>query len=109
MCLHGKPIDPTNFDLTLRIDGSEFVKHEKVGRALKADIYFAHLYSSRERPINENTNGLIRQFFPKKTDFTKVTWCEVKAAIENLNNQPRKTRGYLTPNQLFNEKFAPLL
>ena len=65
--------------------GSEFVQHEKIGRALDAKTYFAHPYSSWERPINENTNGLIRQFFPKKTDFKKVTWHQVKVAIENLN------------------------
>ena len=96
--------------LTLTFDnGSEFVHHEKIGRSLDAKTYFAHPYSSWERPINENTNGLIRQFFPKKTDFRKITWHQVKAAVENLNNRPRKTRNYLTPNQLFNNEFVPLL
>jgi len=96
--------------LTLTFDnGSEFVQHERIGKALDAKTYFAHPYSSWERPINENTNGLIRQFFPKKTDFKKVTWHQVKEAIENLNNRPRKTRNYLTPNQLFNNEFVPLL
>lgn len=95
---------------TLTFDnGSEFVQHEKVSRALEAETYFAHPYASWERPINENANGLIRQFFPKKTDFKKVTWRQVKAAIDNLNNRPRKTRNYLTPNQLFNQKFVPLI
>jgi len=96
--------------LTLTFDnGSEFVQHEKIGRALDAETYFAHPYASWERPINENTNGLLRQFFPKKTDFTKVTWRQVKTAVENLNNRPRKTRNYLTPNQLFNNVFVPLI
>jgi len=96
--------------LTLTFDnGSEFVEHEKIGRALDAKTYFAHPYASWERPINENTNGLIRQFFPKKTDFREVTWHQVNSAIENLNNRPRKTRDYLTPNQLFNNVFVPIL
>ncbi len=96
--------------LTLTFDnGSEFVKHEKIARALNAETYFAHPYSSWERGINENTNGLLRQYFPKKTDFKYITWKQVKDAVEQLNNRPRKTRNYLTPNQLFNNKFVPLL
>ena len=95
---------------TLTFDnGSEFVLHEKVARALDAETYFAHPYSSWERGINENTNGLIRQFFPKKTDYSKVSWKEIKDAVDNLNNRPRKTRGYLTPNQIFNNTFEPLI
>ena len=95
---------------TLTFDnGSEFVLHEKVARALDAETYFAHPYSSWERGINENTNGLLRQFFPKKTDFSKVSWKEIKDAVDNLNNRPRKTRGYLTPNQIFNNTFEPLI
>jgi len=96
--------------LTLTFDnGSEFVGHKKIGRALGADTYFAHPYSSWERAINENTNGLLRQFFPKRTDFRKVTWHQVKAAVDNLNNRPRKSRGYQTPNELFNDEFVPLI
>jgi IS30 family transposase len=96
--------------LTLTFDnGSEFVQHEKIGRILKADTYFAHPYRSCERAINENTNGLLRQFFPKGTDFKKVSWHQVKIAVENINNRPRKTRDYLTPNQLFNNEFVPLI
>ena len=95
---------------TLTFDnGSEFVLHEKVARALDAETYFAHPYSSWERGINENTNGLIRQFFPKKTDFSKVSWKEIKDAVDNLNNRSRKTRSYLTPNQIFNNTFEPLI
>jgi len=96
--------------LTLTFDnGTEFVKHEKIARALDATTYFAHPYASCERAINENTNGLLRQYFPKGTDLRKVTWRAVKEAVEKLNNRPRKTRGYLTPNQLFNNKFVPLI
>ena len=95
---------------TLTFDnGSEFVKHEKIAQALDAQTYFANPYCSWERGINENTNGLLRQFFPKKTDFRAVSWKQVKDAVDNLNNRPRKTRGYRTPNQIFNNKFVPLI
>ena len=95
---------------TLTFDnGSEFVQHKKIAKALDAKTYFAHPYSSWERGINENTNGLLRQFFPKRTDFAKVSWKQLKNAVDNLNNRPRKTRGYQTPNQLFNNIFVPLI
>ena len=95
---------------TLTFDnGTEFVRHEKIGKALDAQTYFAHPYSSWERGINENTNGLLRQFFPKKTDFRTISWKQIKDAVDNLNNRPRKTRGYLTPNQIFNKVFVPLV
>ena len=95
---------------TLTFDnGSEFFHHEKIAKALNAKTYFAHPYSSCERGVNENTNGLLRQFFPKKTDFRLVTNQELKNAVENLNNRPRKTRGYLTPNQMFNNQFKALI
>ncbi len=95
---------------TLTFDnGSEFVRHEEIAKALEATTYFAHPYSSWERGINENTNGLIRQFLPKGTDFRNVSWQAVKRAVDYLNNRPRKTRGYKTPNQMFNNEFVPLL
>ena len=95
---------------TLTFDnGSEFARHENIAVALKTKTYFAHPYSSWERGVNENTNGLLRQFFPKKTDLTMVTDKEVEYAVNNLNNRPRKTRGYLTPNQMFNNTFIPLI
>ena len=94
---------------TLTFDnGTEFVKHEAIAHALEATTYFAHPYASWERGINENTNGLLRQFFPKRTDFRTVSWQQVKQAGNYLNNRPRKTRGYRTPNQLFHQHFVPL-
>ena len=96
--------------MTLTFDnGSEFVEHEKIAKSLNAKTFFAHPYSSWERGINENTNGLLRQFFPKKTDFKTVTNQELKNAVNNLNNRPRKTRNYKTPNQLFNCSFKALI
>ena len=95
---------------TLTFDnGTEFVKHEAIAHALEATTYFAHPYASWERGINENTNGLLRQFFPKQTDFRTVSWKQVKEAVDHLNTRPRKTRDYLTPNQMFNNQFVPLV
>lgn len=88
--------------LTITSDnGKEFAGHEKVARALRADFYFAHPYSSWERGTNENTNGLIRQYFPKGMDFTTITQQEISHVMKRLNNRPRKRLGYLTPAQVF--------
>ncbi len=51
--------------------------------------------------MNENTNGLVRQYFPKKSDFSKITDRQVEKVVERLNNRPRKTLGYKTPNEVF--------
>jgi IS30 family transposase len=84
-------------------------QHEKIAKALKAKIYSANPYSSWERGINENTNGLLRQFFPRAINFKTVTAAQIKRAVYLLNNRPRKTRQYKTPNQIFNEIFVPLI
>lgn len=72
-------------------------------------LEFAHPYSSWERGINENTNGLIRQYFPKGTDFNQVTDEQVQHVMDRLNNRPRKTRGYKTPKELFMGQRVELL
>lgn len=82
-------------------NGKEFAGHEEIAKTLKADFYFAHPYASWERGTNENTNGLIRQYFPKNRDFTTITQQEIDTAMERLNNRPRKRLGYKTPNQVF--------
>ena len=82
-------------------NGKEFAGHEEIANKLKADFYFAHPYSSWERGTNENTNGLIRQYFPKDRDFTTITQQEIDMVMERLNNRPRKRLGYKTPNQVF--------
>jgi len=89
-------------------NGREFAGHEEIASGLKADFYFAHPYSSWERGTNENTNGLIRQYFPKNRDFTTITQEEIDMAMERLNNRPRKRLGYLTPNQVFFESGVAL-
>ena len=88
--------------LTITSDnGREFAHHQVIAATLAADFYFAHPYSSWERGLNENTNGLIRQYFPKQCDFTKITDKEVKQVQQRLNSRPRKTLGYQTPHQVF--------
>ena len=82
-------------------NGKEFAQHETVAKKLKAAFYFAHPYASWERGTNENTNGLIRQYFPKDRDFTTITQKEIDKAMNRLNNRPRKRLGYKTPNQVF--------
>jgi len=82
-------------------NGREFAGHETIARQLQADFYFAHPYASWERGTNENTNGLIRQYFPKDRDFTTITQQEINMAMERLNNRPRKRLGYQTPHQVF--------
>lgn len=82
-------------------NGLEFAEHEKIANALGADVYFAHPYASWERGINENTNGLIRQYFPKGTDFNLVSDKAIQQVMDRLNNRPRKTRGCRSPNELF--------
>ncbi len=82
-------------------NGKEFAQHEAIADALNADFYFAHPYASWERGLNENTNGLIRQYFPKNCDFTKITNRDIKRVMDKLNNRPRKTLGFKTPNQIF--------
>jgi IS30 family transposase len=82
-------------------NGKEFAWHEKIAETLKADFYFAHPYRSWERGLNENTNGLIRQFFPKKFDFRKISGADIERVMDLLNNRPRKTLGFKTPNQVF--------
>jgi len=82
-------------------NGREFAGHRQIGHKLKADFYFAHPYHSWERGVNENTNGLVRQYFPKKSEFSKINDKQVKKVEERLNNRPRKTLGYKTPNEVF--------
>lgn len=89
-------------------NGKEFAYHEKISKALSADFYFAHPYSSWERGLNENTNGLLRQYFPKNTDLKKVTQAEVKRAVNRLNSRPRKSLGFKTPGQLMSDHRAAL-
>jgi transposase, IS30 family len=88
--------------LTITADnGKEFAGHESIKAALDADIYFAHPYSSWERGLNENTNGLIRQYFTKGSSFENITDKDVDEVMEKLNHRPRKMLNYKTPHSVF--------
>ena len=87
---------------TLTYDnGKEFALHLDIDEVLQSNGYFAHPYHSWERGLNENTNGLIRQFFPKGKDLSEVTDEEIQSVMDKLNNRPRKCLGFKTPNQVF--------
>lgn len=86
---------------TLTYDnGKEFALHNVIAEALQATSYFAHPYHSWERGLNENTNGLIRQYAPKGTSFDDMTSEIVKGIMDKLNNRPRKCLDFRTPNQV---------
>lgn len=82
-------------------NGTEFAEYETIGRETKTDVYFAYPYHSWERGTNENTNGLIRQFFPKKASFAKITKRDTRRVEHLLNTRPRKRLHYLTPVEVF--------
>ncbi|WP_312018333.1 IS30 family transposase [Shewanella surugensis] len=82
-------------------NGGEFAEHAVVARALEAEAYFAHPYSSYERGLNESFNGLLRQYFPKGMDLSQVTEKEVQAVQERLNLRSRKCLGYKQPKVAF--------
>ena len=86
---------------TLTLDnGTEGAQHERIARSLSARVYFAHPYASWERGTNENTNGLIRQYFPKRRNLTTVTQKELDHAMHRLNHRPRKRLGFKTPYEI---------
>lgn len=90
---------------TLTVDnGNEFALHDKISKELNTDVYFAHPYSPWERGLNENTNGLIRRFYPKGTDFTKISERELIKVQNLLNERPRKVLGFKTPKEVFTEE-----
>jgi len=84
-------------------NGSEFAFHESISKALNTKVYFAHPYASWERGTNENTNGLIRQFIPKKTSFDGLTDVYVKNIISAINRRPRKVLLFECPISVFAE------
>ena len=93
---------PSSVRRTLTLDnGTEFTHFRDIETSLGIRVYFAHPYSSWERGTNENTNGLLRQYFPKDTDFTKISSQKLAAAIVQLNNRPRKCLNWRTPHEVF--------
>lgn len=96
--------------ITLTFDnGLEFAAHEWIAEQLDCKVYFAHPYSSNERATNENTNGLIRQYFPKGTDFNELLGNDIDFVMERLNNRPRLSRGGKSSNEMFLGRKVDLL
>ena len=93
--------EPKELKLPIRTitgdNGTEFADHEEIANELDIDFYFTHPYSSWEKGTNENTNGLIRQYFPKGTDFNTVSTDTIAYVERQLNSRPRKTLDYKKP------------
>ena len=118
-------VDGMNSDLTMRAakrrlkdlppslrrsmtfdNGKEFAKHLRLTRGLGLEVYFADPYASWQRGANENMNGLLRQFFPKGTDFTRISHQQVARVERLINERPRKRFDYRTPAEIFEPRFC---
>ena len=84
-------------------NGKEFAYHKQIAESLNIDYFFARPYHSWERGANENLNGLVRQYFPKKYDFDLITEEDVMRVVNKLNDRPRKRFGFKSPNQIFSQ------
>jgi len=82
-------------------NGTEFSEHEGIERETRMTVFFAYPYHSWERGTNENTNGLLRQFFPKKTPFARITQKDIDKVVNLINHRPRKRLNYMTPHEVF--------
>jgi len=85
-------------------NGSEFAEHILLGRLLELKTYFTDKHSPWQRPTNENTNGLIREFYPKKFDFSTITQEDVDRVAKLINNRPRKCLGWFSATEIFKNK-----
>jgi len=103
LTLHKNRVHTLTYD-----NGKELAEHEQIAKALGVEIYFAHPYSSWERGLNENTNGLLRQYFPKGQELTAVAREEIEHVADRLNHRPRKTLGFRTPYEVFFSTKTPL-
>ena len=96
---------PKGLRKTLTYDqGKEMTEHQLFTKETKVKVYFAHPGSPWERGTCENTNGLIRQFFPKGTDFNRVPLKQIRWVEKLLNERPRKTLGFRTPKEVLAEQ-----
>ncbi len=103
LTIHKERVHTLTYD-----NGKELAEHEQIAKALGAKIYFAHPYSSWERGVNENTNGLIRQYFPKGCELMAIAREEIEHVANQLNHRPRKTLGFQTPFEVFFSTKTPL-
>jgi transposase, IS30 family len=90
-------------------NGKEFALHQKISSLLDIDFYFARPYAAWERGSNENMNGLLRQYFPKKCDLTTITSKEINCAMHKLNTRPRKCLDFQTPVEVFFNQSVALM
>lgn len=98
---------PQHLLRTMTLDnGKEFAQHERLTVELEMDVYFARPYASWQRGLNENTNGLLRQYFPKGTDFSRISHRQVARVEKLLNERPRKSLGYRTPSEILAKKLC---
>lgn len=98
-------LPPPELKISITYDnGREFAWHKMIEGTTKITVYFAHAYSPWERGSNENTNGLLRQFIPKGTDFNTVTAEMLDHYVHLLNNRPRKRLGFKTPYEVFQQE-----
>jgi IS30 family transposase len=108
---HAEPVKQAIIDLMKPIqhhvltitsdNGKEFAYHQEISRTLNTQFFFAHPYQSWQRGLNEHTNGLIREYFPKKTEFQDISDREIIEVQNRLNSRPRKVLGYRTPAEVF--------
>jgi len=96
----GKPHED-RFETITYDNGREFAAHATMATALRVAVFFAKPYHSWERGVNENTNGLIRQYIPKKAMLSDYSEKDIAAIQDAINGRPRKTLGYLTPREVF--------
>ena len=87
-------------------NGPEFTCHARLTRRLKMAIYFAKPYSAWQRGTNENTNGLIRQYFPKGTDLRMISDHDVARVEQRLNERPRRRLGYRSPAEVLAKRLC---
>lgn len=100
---------PARYRKTLTLDnGTEMSDYEHLEKLTALQVYFAYPYHSWERGTNENTNGLLRYFFPKKTSFASITQQDIDRAVRLINTRPRKRLGYRTPEQVFKARWCVL-
>lgn len=93
---------PSQLVKTFTVDrGKEFAGYNEMEKELDIDVYFADAYASWQRGTNENTNGLLREFYPKKFDFATITQDELDSCVKLINNRPRKCLGFKTPSEVF--------
>ena len=97
------PFETITFD-----NGTEFAYHQEITANINCPIYFARPYKSCDRGLNEHTNGQIRKFFPKKTDFSTIDTAEIIKVQNLLNDRPRKSLDFLTPNEVMNKHLNSL-